>query len=274
MRWITAASGPVADIVPATLEIIMRSLIRTAICFTLAICITPFAIGDDADTGVRSAAPDKPASIALQPWQLRRKAFANTVQGVREGKVAARKDFDATLTEFETRVLTRTPIENMEIVGVFYIPKEGVEKGLPIVVMNAVLGWYDVLRFASESGRAEIADNEAFFKKPFIIGGPDVAAKALKFLETNPDRTAQLLAQGISFAEKFRETSSYDRRWPTAYGLERMTCAMNRALCNEPPSLPKEQWDKAWQEAKQRVVSYYQLTKPVGSNENSQDRAR
>jgi hypothetical protein len=96
-----------------------------------------------------------------------------------------------------------------------------------------------------------------------------MGTKAAKFLTDNPERTAQLLEQAFSFAEKFRETANYDRRWPTAYGLERMICATAQDSCQSPPSLPKEQWNKAWGEAKLRVTTYYQAAKPPAVNENS-----
>jgi hypothetical protein len=130
-----------------------------------------------------------------------------------------------------------------------------------VVVQNLVLGWYDALRFASESGRAEIINNEGFFKKAFTQGGADVTNRAVKFLEGNPDRVHALIAQGISIAEKYRDTNNYDRHWPTAYGLERFICAQG-GTCKEPTELPKEQWDGAWEEAKHRVSTYFESVKP------------
>lgn len=202
-----------------------------------------------------------PIQIGLQPWQQRRMEFIKTVQNLRKGDPIARKDFDAILTEFETHPFNRTPLENMELLGVFYVPKDGIENSMSIVIANAVLGWYDALRFASESGRAEIINNEGFFKKAFILGGPDVANKAVKFLQNDPDKVAKSLVQGFSFAEGRRNTSEYDHHWPSAYGLERTICAQGGS-CVAPPPMPKEQWDKAWEEAKQRVTAYYQVTKP------------
>jgi hypothetical protein len=204
--------------------------------------------------------------VAQQPWQKRRADFSKIVQGLRENSADAKKDFDAVLTEFETRTLNRTPIENMEILGVFYVPKGGVDPALSVIAMNAVLGWYDALRFASESGRAEITNNEGFFKKSIILGDPETQKKAVKFLQNNPERVAQLLAQGMSYAEKFRETSSYDRLWVTAYGMEKYICKTGGS-CQPPQALPKEQWDSAWKEAKQRVTSYYTAAKQPNANE-------
>lgn len=241
--------------------------------FLTSVCVKAEGIQSQAplpNGATTSAAPShtKPIQIDLQPWQQRRLEFIKTVQNLRKGDPIAQKDFDIILTEFETHAFSRTPLENMELLGVFYVPKDGIEKGMSVIIANAVLGWYDALRFASESGRAEIINNEGFFKKAFILGGPDIANKAVQFLQNDPDKIAKSLAQGFSFAERFRDTSNYDRHWPSAYGLERIICAQGGS-CIAPPPMPKEQWDKAWEEAKQRVTAYYQVAKPSVAVENS-----
>jgi hypothetical protein len=202
-----------------------------------------------------------PVHVEMQPWQVRRAAYQKIAQRLRHGDFSAGKDFDAVLTEFETRILSRTPIENLEILGDFYIPKEGADPALLVVAENLVLGWYDALRFASESGRAEIINNEGFFKLAFTRAGADATSKAMTFIESNPDRVHELIVQGISIADKFRETNNYDRHWPTAYGLERFICAQG-GPCKGPTQLPKERWDEAWEEAKHRVTMYFEYTKP------------
>jgi hypothetical protein len=203
----------------------------------------------------------EPSHVELQPWQARRAEFHKIVDRLHQGDPLAARDFDAVLTEFDTHVFSRTPIEELEILGVFYIPKQGLDPALLVVVQNLVLGWYDALRFGSESARAEITNNEGFFKKAFALGGPDVASKATKFIEGNPDRVRHLVAQGISIAEKYRETKSYDRHWPTAYGLERFICASG-GPCEAPPEMPSAQWDEAWEESKRRVTVYFQPAVP------------
>lgn len=197
--------------------------------------------------------------VDLQPWQQHRLETMKTVQGFIDGDPSAGKGFDALLTEFETRPFSRTPLENMEIISVYYVPKDGIEKCMPAVIVNAVLGWYDALRFASASGRTEIFHNEGFFKMAFTLGGAD--SEAVNFLRNNPDKIAESLVQGFLFAEKFRETSDYDRHWPSAYGLEGIISALDGS-CKEIPALPKDQWDNAWEEAKQRISAYYQVTTP------------
>lgn len=248
----------------------MNLLFRSSMVLAIAMCIGSCAWADGTGDSTVPTVPvqAKTTLVVLQPWQERRVKFLKAVQGTREGNPTARSEFNDVLTEFDTRPFGRTPMENMEILGVFYVPNQGIEAALPYIVVNAVLGWYDALRFASESGRAEIFSNEGFFKKALILGGPEMAAKSVKFLEGNPERIAQLLAQGFLFAEKIRDTSSYDRQWPTAYGLERINCAQGYS-CINPPSMPKDQWDKAWGEAKRRVGSYYQIGKPSAANEKS-----
>jgi hypothetical protein len=238
--------------------------VRSLLFISLAV-VSCTSVLADPTAGPTPQSSAVPTHVEPQAWQLRRAEFQKTVQGVRASDPKAQKDFDTVLTEFETHAFSRTPIENLEIIGVFYMPKDGMDPGLSVVVANLVLGWYDALRFASESGRAEIVNNEGFFRKAFIIGGTEITAKAGKFLEDNQERSAQLVAQGISFAERFRETSNYDRHWPTAYGLEHLLCAQGGS-CADPPPMPKEAYDKAWEDAKQRVTTYFKVAKPATVN--------
>jgi len=228
----------------------------------MAILASSAALADDAPSG---SAPrigaSRPVHIEMQAWQVRRAAYESLVQRLRHGDLSAGQAYDAVLTEFHTRLFSRTPIEELEILGDYYIPREGLDPALIVVVQNLVLGWYDALRFASESGRAEIVNNEGFFRKAFTRGGADVANNAVRFVQGNPDRVHTLVAQGITIAEKFRETGNYDRHWPTAYGIERIICAQG-GPCNPPTELPKAQWDAAWEQAKARVRTYLEPAKP------------
>jgi hypothetical protein len=72
--------------------------------------------------------------------------------------------FDQMLTNFASRPLEVTPLENMDPPGYFHAPKEGIAKALPVIVMNTTPGWYDTPRFASPSGQAEIVSNEGFYQ--------------------------------------------------------------------------------------------------------------
>jgi hypothetical protein len=199
----------------------------------------------------------------LQPWQERRTHLDQTIHAAENGDSTATKQFDQVLTDFEKNPYGRTPIENLEIMGSYYLPNESVETTLPVIVTNLLLGWYDTLRFASPSGKAEILNNEHFFDKAFVLSNADATAKARAFMRGHPEQVAKLVAQGFGYAEKSREIQSYDRHWPTAYGLERIICA-SRGDCKERASLPKDQWDTAWLEAKNQVNRYFNL-KPVAA---------
>ena len=89
-------------------------------------------------------------NLPKQPWQERRAEFFKAVAGANKRDPAAIKELDGVLTEFETHPMSRTPMENMDILGAFYVPKDGVEKPLVMIAENAALGWYDAMRFGSE----------------------------------------------------------------------------------------------------------------------------
>jgi hypothetical protein len=79
-----------------------------------------------------------------------------------------------------------------------------------------------------------------------------------KFLKEHRDRVRPLVEAGVTYADKFRETASYDRQWPTAYGLERILCASGETeKCKAPGPLPKDRWDAAWAESKKAVTDYF-----------------
>ena len=213
----------------------------------------------NAPTSSRSSNP-----LPLQPWQVRRAAFGKTVKGMKEHDPDATKDFDAILTQFETQPFARTPMENMDIMGVFYAPKDDAEGVLTIASTNAVLGWYDALRFGSESGRAEIVSNEKFFGRAFLLSGPATTGKFKEFRKEHPDLVRKAVLQGLVLAERERKNPHYDVHWPTSYGLERLICAQGGA-CNPIKEMPTDQWDKAWEDAKARVITYYTVDSSTSS---------
>jgi hypothetical protein len=197
--------------------------------------------------------------VELRAWQIRRQESQSIiVAGLTDsGDPQSYKALDALLSDYEKNVLTRTPLENLDLIGQFYLPREGAEKCLSVVVLNCVLGWYDALRFASDSGRAEILDNEHFFGRVYFLGGDAAKSSITKLMKEHPERVKILVAQGIGFAEKFKNTTNYDRRWPDAYGLERMINAMGGK--SESKLLPESAWDNAWEEAKAKVEGYYDI---------------
>ncbi len=194
----------------------------------------------------------------LQEWQVRREKLDHVINGARQNDADSLKQFDKILTEMEQHPHDRTPMEILDVLGTYYVPNEGLEPTLPTIATQLVLGWYDALRFGTHSGRAEILDNEQFFKRAMVLSGQDVTDKSLKFLNDHQDKVAQLVAEGIKDAEPFRDVPSYDRKWPTGYGLERILCASGEAeKCNPPPGLQKDQWDKAWADSKKAVTEYF-----------------
>jgi len=197
--------------------------------------------------------------VELKAWQKRRQEAQRIIVAglTNSSDPQSYKALDALLTDYERHVLTRTPLENLDLIGQFYLPREGAEKCLAVVVLNCVLGWYDALRFASDSGRAEILDNEHFFGRVYLLGGDAAKSSIAKLMKEHPDRVKILAEQGIGFAEKFKNTTNYDRRWPNAYGMERMINALGGK--SEAKLLPESDWDNAWEEAKTKVKSYYDI---------------
>ena len=206
------------------------------------------------------AAEQSPSSIVTSPsgqisWQTRETAFFNLVQRVKSGDASAQKELDGYLTEYEKHPMARTPMENLDVLGVFYVPRDGVEKCLPVIIMNVTLGWYDALRFGSESGRSEIGSNRHFFKRAYILGGEKTLKEAGDFLSKNPDKVRILISQGLELAKKWRDTSEYDHQWVTAFGLERVISSTGGSEKIVP--VPKEKWEECWDAAEKRVREYY-----------------
>jgi hypothetical protein len=214
--------------------------------------------------GSASAQPagDAPENVEArrlerQPWQERRAQFEASVAALARGEPGASAEIERVLAAMERAPFTRTPMENMEILGAFVAPRVGAEEALPLIAANAALGWYDALRFASESGRAEILEYEGFFAKPFRVAGPRFAAEAQALLKEYPKRAAERIDRGLALADSVRPAPPYDPGWPTAYGLERIVCGLYRGRCAPVPALPRERWDEAWTSAKARVRLYY-----------------
>jgi hypothetical protein len=208
-------------------------------------------------------APQSPLKAPpRQAWQVRREQLDHVIIGARQNDPEALKQFDQILTDMEKHPLDRTPLEALDVVGTYYLPNEGIENSLAVIVTNLVLGWYDVLRFASPSGRAEIVDNEQFFKRALVLSGKDVTDKSFRFLQDHQDQVAPLVEKGVMYADGVRDTPRYDRQWPTAYGLERILCASGEAEnCKAPPALPKEKWNEAWAQSRKAVTEYFVIKK-------------
>jgi hypothetical protein len=194
--------------------------------------------------------------IKLEAWKIRRLERLKIIKDALAPNAAKSQAFDHLLTNFEHHQVAQTPLENMDLLGLFYARSEGIAKALPVIVMNATLGWYDALRFGSPSGQAEIVNNERFFKHAFVLAGKERINEYLEFAKSHPEEIQAAIDQGMIFAEKFKNSEEYDRRWPTAYGLERMTCALG-GTCPSPVEAPQSQWNALWDQAKLRVKTYY-----------------
>jgi hypothetical protein len=109
--------------------------------------------------GLAQGAPTVQRPIKLEAWQNRRLERLKIIKDALAPNAAKPQAFDQLLTNFEARPVAQTPLENMDLLGLFYARSEGIAKALPVIVMNATLGWYDALRFGSPSGQAEIVNN-------------------------------------------------------------------------------------------------------------------
>lgn len=198
-------------------------------------------------------------------WQLRRTSTLQLI-GILQRKDTPKpeyekafKAFDDILTAFDKNPTGITPMESMDLMQVSYIPNEdNFPDQLALLALFATAGWYDALRFADESGRAEIVNNEAFFKRALMAKKDGFIA----FMEKQPLEAAKAVARGIRIAEATRDTAQYDRRWPASYGLMRLQCGMEgKTSCPTPKAMPESEWPQAFKEAAARVTRYYRINK-------------
>ena len=202
--------------------------------------------------------------VEAQPWQIRRSETAKAFNAYysSDGKdTAAEGKVDAILSNIEKNPWSVTPMEAMDIYGAFYVPKEGAENIgalLKMVSMYAIAGLYDTNRFADASARAEIINNEGFLTRAFSLGGNAGVEQLVAFLEKHPKEAEDAVSAGANFAAKLAVRAEYDVHWPTAYGLSRTLCVMERQkICPPPEALPKDQWNQAFAEAVQTIKHYY-----------------
>lgn len=211
------------------------------------------------------------------PWQVRREATWGLINILRDSKSskadseAAWKKFDAILTAFDKDNLSITPMEGVDLFQNYYVPNDkDRETQLLVIAALTTLGWYDALRFADESGREEIINNEAFFKRALLPRQDEF----LKLLESEPKKAAAAVAKGISVARDYVNTNTgihYDTHWPASYGLKRMQCGLQQLkVCEVPPALPKSQWPAAFEEAAAKVTHYYRINKDSDAKSSGQ----
>lgn len=223
-------------------------------------------------TSLAAHAQDKIISVqTLQDaWQVRRAETRAFVRAIGDEKAtpvqndSALRGIDARLTAAEKGELT--PMETMELFQLFYTPEALQQKPprfdtlLRIIATQATLGWYDALRFADDSGRAEISNNEAFFTLAFSRNIPDF----VRFMKAQPEQAAAAVQTGIQDARNKIAAGRvhYDPTWPASYGMLRMQCAMNNAkTCEGPAPRAAGEWPALLDQAAQRVGTVYRAAK-------------
>jgi len=183
----------------------------------------------------------------LTPVQIRRMNFSLTMAKVRAGDPAGQEQLDAILWEYKSRPFERTPLETLELIGFHYLSVDGVEKSLPKIVTMTAVGWYDALRFASESRRDELANVESFFTRSFLVASDSAKREVRTFFRQNPARAKQLIAEGFAAAEHLRHDARLDHHW-----LEHGDGGQSRL--GEHYELPRQRWPAAWEETKVTVT--------------------
>ncbi len=129
-------------------------------CVAVWIADATLASSLNAQSGATASPAGKPE---LQLWQKREIEFFQTFKSCRTGDAEAVKAFDGILTEFDTHPMARTPMENMDVLGVFYVPKVFTTSAIPATFVISKAG--------------EIAFQH--------VGAADwVSAEAVKYIET------------------------------------------------------------------------------------------
>ncbi|HEY1132050.1 MAG TPA: hypothetical protein VGF12_21770 [Roseateles sp.] len=203
-----------------------------------------------------ATAASAPAAVEQQEWQLRRQHFQQTLKQLQDNDALARREFERQVRAFERRPFSLTPLEAMDYIGAVFVPQAGVEKLLPLVAAQAALGLYDVSRFGSTLGEAQLMEIEGFLRLPLTWGGPAQTAQSRAFLRDHPERAAELVQEGLKLANGERIGPAYEAHWVRALGRCAPEIAAN---CPQPRDLPVAEWDDVWDKVKQRVTAYYRV---------------
>lgn len=244
----------------------LRSLTPSLILLALLVLGAPFAQAQQPPSSHigKTVVVDAPQDA----WQKRRQQTLGWIRTFQNDKLdktqreAAYRQFDQVLTAFDKNPFGITPMEAMDLLQLYYIPSESnmLESQLLTVAAIATTGWYDALRFADESGRAEIVNNEEFFKRALFQRKDEF----IRFLTEQPQKAAEAVSKGIALAQAIvqRKAIGYDTHWPASYGLMRMQCGLQSAsTCTTPRAKPEAEWPAAWEEAAARVTRYYRINK-------------
>lgn len=243
----------------------IRLLARPLALLPLLLSVGPVALAQQAPAHIgKTVVVEAPQDA----WQKRRQQTLDWIRDYQNDKLgkaqreAAYRQIDQVLTAFDKNPFGITPMEAMDLLQLYYIPSEDnvLEDQLLMVSTIATLGWYDALRFADESGRAEIVNNEQFFKRAIFQRKDEF----IRLLTEQPDKAAAAVGKGIATARAIVRSKAitYDTQWPTSYGLLRMQCGLQGTkTCASPRAKPETDWPAAWDEAAARVTRYYRLNK-------------
>lgn len=263
----TGAKGwhTIGRLLPAcrTMKSSVKPLLLSAL---LAVCAAGVQAAGPATTAASAKAANHTVLLdtKLDPWQVRRKLVIDLVAAIQKSDYkdkAAKEKFDKILADFDKDFVSITPMEAMDLQRIYYVPvskPEEMESNLGVVAALATLGWYDALRFADASGRAEIQDNESFFLRAFTAPGSKSLEEVVAFLKDKPLEAARAVKTGTDAARTVLGRIHYDVHWPASYGLLRSQCALQRAQnCKRPVPVPQDQWPAAFEQAVATTTRYY-----------------
>lgn len=215
---------------------------------------------DKVDTDTKSIGKTIVVDVKKQDWQIRRVEYINALKQYSKNPndKNALNTIDKALTNYEKQPWSITPMEAMDLLQTFYVPREGI-KTMSMIVAEAILGYRDTLQWASKSGKSEIIWNEQFLIRALTNGGKNqnTMNEWLKFVEQNEEEAKKIVDSGVKFAKLINSAKDgYDRRWPTAYGLERMINSMENKpdKARTSPNMSDEQ---ALEEAIAKIYAYY-----------------
>lgn len=241
---------------------------KAALCVLLIMGVSHLAAADvvnvvssdKLDQGSQNIGKTVVVDVKKQEWQVRRLGYINAVKKYSKDQndKEALDVIDKALGNYEKQPWSITPMEAMDLLQTFYVPREGL-KTMSMLVAEAILGYRDTLQWASKSGRSEIIWNEQFFIRALTNGGKTkkIMDEWLKFVEEKPEEAKKIVEDGVRFAKSIDAfKGGYDRKWPTAYGLERMINAMDgkKDETKDTPNIPDE---KALNDAIVKISAYY-----------------
>ena len=222
-------------------KFLLAALCASAVAHAGAGQAAQAAAAPDASQQGASPAPSRqiPVQPAPQAWQVRQAAFAQAVTALAHdaANAQAKQQVEQALGDQAATPGAFTPMESLDMLGAYYLPRDGVEKIMPLIVKQAFLGWVDALQWGSPSAQEEIVVDQKLFSRAFRTrDGKKMIDAWMAIVRNDPPRATTIVDLGLrlGMADNLVQGQlTYDRRWPTAFGLER-TSAANGG----PPVLP------------------------------------